>query len=67
MEPLSLHHERSTDGRFCRDEGTAELFTIKEVVHPSPRTWMHHIELRSVTDVDEELLGWVVQAYQEAA
>lgn len=40
---------------------------IKEVVHPSPRTWMHHIELRSVTDVDEELLRWVVQAYQEAA
>ncbi|MEV8173638.1 hypothetical protein [Microbacterium sp. NPDC079176] len=28
---------------------------------------MHHIELRSVTDVDEELLRWVVQAYQEAA
>lgn len=37
--------ERLTSDRF------------KSVVHPSPKTWMHHVELRVVKDVDRELIG----------
>ncbi|WP_242685030.1 DUF5655 domain-containing protein [Microbacterium sp. SD291] len=39
---------------------------FKEIVNPSPTTWMHHVELRLVKDVDRELLGWAEQAYRHA-
>jgi hypothetical protein len=38
----------------------------KEVVHPSPRTWMHHLELRTAAEVDDEVTGWLREAYAEA-
>ena len=34
----------------------------KEVVQPSPRTWMHHLELYSVLDLDGEVEGWLDEA-----
>jgi hypothetical protein len=46
--------ERLTSSRF------------KEVAHPSRSTWMHHVELRLVEEVDSELIGWVKRAYEEA-
>lgn len=39
---------------------------FKEVAHPSPSTWMHHLELREVNDVDSEVIGWLRRAYEEA-
>ena len=39
---------------------------IKEVAHPAPTTWMHHVELRGPDDVDAELLEWLTRAYAEA-
>jgi hypothetical protein len=39
---------------------------FKEVAHPSPTTWMHHVELRRVSDVDPELIAWIKRAYEEA-
>jgi Domain of unknown function (DUF5655) len=39
---------------------------FKEVAHPSPSTWMHHLELRLVRDVDREVIGWLTRAYEEA-
>lgn len=38
----------------------------KEVVHPSPRAWMHHLELRTVAEVDPEVREWVARAYAAA-
>lgn len=38
----------------------------KEVVHPSPRTWMHHLELRAAAEVDDEVRGWLREAYDES-
>ena len=38
----------------------------KEVVHPSPRTWMHHLELRTAAEVDDEARAWLREAYDEA-
>ena len=34
----------------------------KEVVHPSPRTWMHHLELSSIEEFDDEVAGWLREA-----
>ncbi len=39
---------------------------FKEVAHPSPSTWMHHVEIRLVKEVDRELIGWLRRAYEEA-
>lgn len=39
---------------------------FKEIAHPSKSTWMHHVELRLVKDVDRELVGWAEQAYRHA-
>lgn len=35
----------------------------KEVVHPSSSIWMHHLELSSPEDVDDEVHGWLRTAY----
>ncbi|HSL76375.1 MAG TPA: DUF5655 domain-containing protein [Candidatus Limnocylindrales bacterium] len=40
---------------------------FKEVAHPAPRTWMHHLEIRSIDDVDLEVRDWLRQAFDAAA
>ncbi len=35
---------------------------FKQVVHPSPRVWLHHLELRSPDGVDEQVRGWILEA-----
>ena len=32
---------------------------FKEVVHPSPRIWMHHLEIRTLDELDVEVFGWL--------
>lgn len=39
----------------------------KEVVHPSPAHWMHHLEVRDVAEVDDEVTGWLREAADRAA
>ncbi|GGD19811.1 DUF5655 domain-containing protein [Nocardioides daphniae] len=39
---------------------------FKEVVHPSPGVWMHHLELHEVAEVDAEVRGWLREAYEHA-
>jgi hypothetical protein len=36
---------------------------FKEVVHPAPRVWMHHLEIRSMADLDAETEAWLREAY----
>ncbi len=38
----------------------------KEVVEPHPGRFTHHLELRSVEEVDEEVRGWLREAWAEA-
>jgi len=38
----------------------------KQVVHPSARTWLHHLELRTAAEVDDEVRGWLREAYAAA-
>lgn len=40
---------------------------VKEVVHTAPQAWMHHLELRGVGDLDDELAGWIAEAFDAAA
>ena len=39
---------------------------FKEVAHPSPRHWMHHLEIRDVAEVDDEVVGWLIEAAERA-
>jgi hypothetical protein len=38
----------------------------KEVVRPAPTTWMHHLEVRSIEELDREVLGWLTLAFDAA-
>jgi hypothetical protein len=38
----------------------------KEVVEPTPGSFMHHLELASAADVDDHVRGWIREAWEEA-
>ena len=40
---------------------------FKEVVHPAPRHWMHHLELHGPDEIDEEVVEWLREAIQDAS
>lgn len=40
---------------------------FKSIVHPSTKVWMHHLELRDLAQVDNEVRGWLAEAYEHAA
>jgi hypothetical protein len=39
---------------------------FKEVAHPSAKVWMHHLELTDTAQIDDEVRGWLTEAYQGA-
>lgn len=39
---------------------------FKEVVHPSAKVWMHHLELHAPSDVDGQVQEWLTEAYLSA-
>lgn len=63
-------------GRYVRSDVPAVLSLalperlesprFKEVVHPSPGTWMHHLELGTPDEVDAEVEGWLAKARDAA-
>ena len=63
-------------GRYVRSDVPAVLSLalperlasdrFKEVAHPAPGTWMHHLELRSPDEVDDEVALWLERARAEA-
>ena len=40
---------------------------FKSVVHPSPKIWMHHLEIRDPDRVDDEVARWLRDAYDAAS
>jgi hypothetical protein len=34
----------------------------KQVVEPSPGQWMHHLEVGSVGELDDEVVAWLLEA-----
>ena len=47
-----------------RRELTSER--VKEVAHPSPAVWMHHLELHRPDEVDDEVRAWLAEAWAAA-
>jgi hypothetical protein len=39
----------------------------KQVAHPAPTVWMHHLEVRAIEDLDEEVRDRLVEAAAAAA
>lgn len=39
----------------------------KQVAEPTPGWFMHHLELHEAADVDDEVRGWLEEAWQSAA
>jgi hypothetical protein len=39
---------------------------FKEVVHPSPKHWLHHLEIDDPDGVDAEVVGWLREAFDRA-
>jgi hypothetical protein len=39
---------------------------FKQVVHPAPANWMHHLELRDLTEIDDEVPGWLAEGWTAA-
>ncbi len=35
---------------------------FKEIAHPARTTWMHHLEVHAVGDLDDEVAGWLREA-----
>jgi hypothetical protein len=48
---------------LARLDGSARW---KEVVHPSARWWMHHLEVRSPEELDDEVAAWLAEAWSAA-
>jgi len=38
----------------------------KQVVHPSPRHWVHHLELDEAREIDDEAVAWLHEAADRA-
>lgn len=38
----------------------------KEVAHPSRTVWMHHLEVHSLGDLDDDVLGWLREGWEGA-
>lgn len=63
-------------GRYVRSEVPAVLSIalpvrldserFKSVVHPAPEVWMHHLELTDPGQVDDQVRGWLADAYASA-
>lgn len=39
---------------------------FKEVAHPSRLHWMHHLELHATSELDDEVAGWLQDAFDRA-
>jgi len=39
----------------------------KEVAHPAPGHWLHHLEIHALPEVDDEVAGWLREAAERAA
>jgi hypothetical protein len=40
---------------------------FKQVAHPASHQWMHHLEIRDVSDIDDQVAGWLREAAARAS
>lgn len=43
-----------------------ESARFKEVAHPNSAEWMHHLEIRALSDLDDEVGTWLREAAERA-
>lgn len=48
-------------GRHDRSE------RFKEVAHPAPHVWMHHLEVYDLAEIDEQVRDWLAEAAAAAS
>ncbi|MGY1779928.1 DUF5655 domain-containing protein [Geodermatophilus sp. SYSU D01036] len=64
-------------GRYLRDPAAEVVLSValerrdpsprwKQVAHPAPRVWMHHLEVRDPAEVDDEVAAWLHEAAARA-
>jgi len=53
----------------CRSSYPAEDKSkrFKSVVHPSPKVWVDHLEIRDPDQVNDEVARWLRDAYDAAS
>jgi hypothetical protein len=39
---------------------------FKQVAHPSPGQWLHHLEIHDLDDIDDEVARWLLEATERA-
>lgn len=39
---------------------------FKEITHSAPALWMHHLEVKSVDELDDEIAAWLREAAEAA-
>lgn len=49
---------------YLRDRDASPRW--KQVVEPAPGRFTHHLELSDAADVDDQVLGWLTQAWEAA-
>lgn len=60
-------------GRYLRKPAAEVVLSIalgrhddsprfKQVAHPAPGIWMHHLEIHHLTDIDEQVGAWLREA-----
>lgn len=65
-------------GRYLGERGAPLVLTLalrhkdtsprwKEIVEPAPGRFTHHLELWSLSDIDDEVRSWLRAAWSEAA
>lgn len=66
-----------TPGRYLTKPNTEVVLSIdldhhdpsprfKEVVHPAPNHWMHHLEIHDLDELDDEVTAWLAEAAHQA-
>ncbi len=64
-------------GRYVRNPTAEVVLSIaldrqvpcerfKQVAHPAPSVWMHHVEIETLDDLDGEVEGWLHEAADHA-
>ncbi len=60
-------------GQYLKEPGAEVVLSIglpreiesprwKQVAHPSPRIWMHHLEIHAIAELDDEVAAWLEEA-----
>jgi hypothetical protein len=64
-------------GRYLRHPAAEAVLSVslprhdasprfKEVAHPTSQQWLHHLEVRNLTELDGQVEAWLAESYDAA-